>query len=406
VGNDVDLIEGHSVGFGQDLRPLERHHDEAVAETDQLFHHLPLRRVRIAEDRVQGRHHRHAHFLEQGQQVATGHASVDPELVLDAEHLRVVEVQIIGDTAVTVEVALENLRPHLRRVAVTFLAIVHRDRITLGAGRLGGDGALEIGREGRDPAAPGLESPRNAIRFSGGDSINDLSQGDYDRVRSATQPFSVQPFSGLTSRASSGHHSRMNPTSLTFAIGMASLVALTGWFIDWGAGKPGVWSIRKRRIARIVTVLATVIVGIYVYRSDVPLEGHDPLRSRRPLGRKRSPDLDRRGRTSRHRAHPHDLSLHPRDSTAPPARSPCGRGSERRAVRRPHRSDLCPRNNPSLGQECVRPYTWVDVTHSFTPPRAGVHELLVESVDGVVPVNLHLRITDPEKRDGKRAPGY
>ena len=65
----------------------------------------------------------------------------------------------------------------------------------------------------------------------------------------------------------------MNPTSLTFALFMAALVAATGWFIDWGAGRSGVWSPRKRLVARFITVLATVVVGIFVYRTDVQLRG-------------------------------------------------------------------------------------------------------------------------------------
>jgi len=54
---------------------------------------------------------------------------------------------------------------------------------------------------------------------------------------------------------------------------MAALVAATGWFIDWGAGRHGGWSLRKRRIARLVTVATTVVVGIVVYRRDVRLRG-------------------------------------------------------------------------------------------------------------------------------------
>ncbi len=41
--------------------------------------------------------------------------------------------------------------------------------------------------------------------------------------------------------------------------------------------------------------------------------------------------------------------------------------------------------------------TWTDATWTFTPTKAGPHELVVESADGVVPVNLHLRIADPER---------
>lgn len=100
------------------------------------------------------------------------------------------------------------------------------------------------------PQRLGSNPPRNAIRFSGGESINNLSHDHYDRVGSRTQPISLQAFSCLKRRAAKGHHARMNPTSLAFAPGMAALVAVTGGFIDWGAGKYGGWSARKRRTAR------------------------------------------------------------------------------------------------------------------------------------------------------------
>lgn len=40
-----------------------------------------------------------------------------------------------------------------------------------------------------------------------------------------------------------------------------------------GEGKHGGWSRRRRRIARLVPVAASVVVGIVVYRSDVQLRG-------------------------------------------------------------------------------------------------------------------------------------
>jgi len=196
----------------------------------------------------------------------------------------------------------------------------------------------------------------------------------------------------------------MNPTSLTFAIGIASLVALTGWFIDWGAGKPGGWSAKKRRIARVISVLATIAVGIFVYRSDVQLRGTTLFEVAGPWeengARLWTVEVERPGIE-------HSLMIYPFTRGFDSAERPVtlrARFAEK---------DGKVLIDQTLIHETTRRsgknasgYTWVDVTHSFTPTRAGAHELIVEAVDGVVPVNLHLRIADPEKRNGKRAPGY
>jgi hypothetical protein len=196
----------------------------------------------------------------------------------------------------------------------------------------------------------------------------------------------------------------MNPTSLTFALGIASLVALTGWFIDWGAGKPGGWSARKRRIARVISVLATIAVGIFVYRSDVQLRGTTLFEVAGPWeengARLWTVEVE-------HPGVEHTLMVYPFTRGFDSAERPVtlrARFAEK---------DGTVLIDQTLIHETTRrsgknssALTWVDVTHSFTPARVGTHELIVESIDGIVPVNLHLRIADPEKRDGKRAPGY
>ena len=93
VGDEVHLVGGHPVGLLQDLLAPARHDHQAVAAQDEFLHHPPLLGIGLAQDGVQGRHHRHAHFLEQGQHVAAGGAAVDAELVLQAQHLGVAEVQ-------------------------------------------------------------------------------------------------------------------------------------------------------------------------------------------------------------------------------------------------------------------------------------------------------------------------
>ena len=95
VGNDIHLGIRHPVDLAQDFRALVRHHHQAVAAPHQFVHHMALRRIRFVQHGVQRGDHRHPHLLEQGQQVAAGRTAVDAELVLHAEHVRVVLVQFI-----------------------------------------------------------------------------------------------------------------------------------------------------------------------------------------------------------------------------------------------------------------------------------------------------------------------
>jgi hypothetical protein len=195
----------------------------------------------------------------------------------------------------------------------------------------------------------------------------------------------------------------MNPTSLTFALGMAALVAATGWFIDWGAGKPGGWSAKKRRIARLVTVAATVVVGIFVYRSDVQLRGTTLFEVAGPWaesgGRVWAVEVEHPGVA-------HTLMVYPFtrgfDSATRPVtlRTRFGEKGGVLLIDETAVHETTPRSGKNASGN-----PWTDVTWTLTPAKPGPHELVVESDDGVVPVNLHLRIADPEKRDGKRAPG-
>ena len=196
----------------------------------------------------------------------------------------------------------------------------------------------------------------------------------------------------------------MNPTSLTFALGIAALVALTGWFIDWGAGRPGGWSPRKRRIARVISVLATIAVGGFVHQTDVKLRGTTLFEVAGPWeengARIWTFEIE-------HPGVEHTLMIYPFtrgfDSAERPVTLRTRLGEKGGAVLIDRTFTHVTTRRSGKNSSAL---TWVDVTYSFTPPRSGTHELIVGSVDGVLPVNLHLRIADPEKRDGKRAPGY
>jgi hypothetical protein len=196
----------------------------------------------------------------------------------------------------------------------------------------------------------------------------------------------------------------MNPTSLTFALFMAALVAATGWFIDWGAGKYGGWSPRKRLLARVITVIATIVVGIFVYRTDARLRGTTLFEVAGPWAESGAHlwtvEVE-------HPGVEHTLMVYPFTEGFESAARPVTLRTHFAAKGRP------PIIDETIVHETTRRsgrnasgYTWGDRTWTFTPETAGPHELVVVPTDGVVPVNLHLRITDPEKRDGKRAPGY
>ncbi len=196
----------------------------------------------------------------------------------------------------------------------------------------------------------------------------------------------------------------MNSTSLAFALGMAALVAVTGWFIDWGAGRYGGWSMKRRWMARFLTLIATGGVGVFVYQSDVRLRGTTLFEVAGPWaetgGCHWTVEVE-------HPGIEHHLMVYP-----------FSRGFESAGHPVTLRTRFAEKDGVVLLEETVlhetkhrtgkhaAGFTWADATWSFTPKKAGPHDLLVESVDGAVPFRLHLRISDPQKRNGKRAPGY
>ena len=152
VRDDVDFSLMKAVSLLQDLDPLARHHHHAVASLQQFLHDLPLGPVRFAQDRVQRGDNRHPHLAEKSQKMASGRASVDPELMLDAKQVGVVEVQEIGAAPVGIEILLQEFEADAGRVVVPLGAVVHRPDIAFGVGGGGGHRFAEILREGRDPA--------------------------------------------------------------------------------------------------------------------------------------------------------------------------------------------------------------------------------------------------------------
>lgn len=88
------------------------------------FHDLPLNGVRLLQNGMQGGDHGHAHFLEQGEQMAPGWSAEDSELMLDAEHIGVIKIKKVRGLAVGIEFLILEFEAHFGRVCVTLRAIV------------------------------------------------------------------------------------------------------------------------------------------------------------------------------------------------------------------------------------------------------------------------------------------
>ena len=125
MGNDVHLRVRHLVGFAQNLRTLLRHHNDPVAASHKLVHDRALSGVGITQHGMKSRHHRHPHFLQQRQKMAPGSTTIDAELMLHAEDIRVVEVQKVSPAPVGIEILLRDFKMHPGRILVALLAVIH-----------------------------------------------------------------------------------------------------------------------------------------------------------------------------------------------------------------------------------------------------------------------------------------
>lgn len=196
----------------------------------------------------------------------------------------------------------------------------------------------------------------------------------------------------------------MNATSLSFALATVALVGLTAWVIHWGALRYGNWSPqRRRRLRRIAAVLA-LVAGVYVYTVDAKLRGKTLFEY---SGRWEEGGPMTWTFVVEHPGVEHHLLLHPqvRGWEAAPAplvlRLQVGREGKSTLIATESLHPLKSQAGRAAGG-----MTWRDLTYPFTPESQGTHRVQVESLGPHTPSRLHLRIVDPLKRDGRRAPGY
>jgi hypothetical protein len=97
---------------------------------------------------------RHADFFEEGEQVAASGAAIDAELMLDAEHIGIGEVQKIRCTPVGVEVFFQQLKADAGGVVITFDPIIDGTDEAVGGWGCCGDGLAEVMSESGNTTEP------------------------------------------------------------------------------------------------------------------------------------------------------------------------------------------------------------------------------------------------------------
>ena len=101
--NEVDLFLRHTEHFLQEPRGVLAHHNETIGERGDLVHHNTLIRVRLAQHRMQSRHHWHLQAPQQPQDVAAGRASENPVLMLKRNQVNIAEVKKVGGIFIGLE---------------------------------------------------------------------------------------------------------------------------------------------------------------------------------------------------------------------------------------------------------------------------------------------------------------
>lgn len=195
----------------------------------------------------------------------------------------------------------------------------------------------------------------------------------------------------------------MNFTSFAFALIVFAMLAGMAWLIDWGARAHHYWPDRKRRLIVRGAFLFAIVIGVFTYVTDEKLRGTTLFEVAGPW----EENADRLWIVEvEHPGIEHTLSVFPfvrgLDSAGRPItlRTRFGEEGELPLVAEDSVHEVVTKSGKYTTAK-----TWDDVVFRFIPKRAGPHQLHVEAVDAVPPL-LHLRVVDPEKRDGKRTPGY
>ena len=150
--NQVDSLFRNPIdGLQESASPLA-HHNHPVRQGRQFVHDLALCGVRLFQNGVKGGHDGHAEFAEQLDDVAPRHAPEDAELVLQTDHVDVVDVQEFGRAPVRGQFLVPHFKTDPRGIVVPFLHIVHGNREHVGIRVRLGKRLAHVSGERRYPA--------------------------------------------------------------------------------------------------------------------------------------------------------------------------------------------------------------------------------------------------------------
>lgn len=195
----------------------------------------------------------------------------------------------------------------------------------------------------------------------------------------------------------------MNPTSLLFALFIAGLFAAVAWIVDFGARYHNHWSPRRRRLTFRFLLGLALALGLYAYFADAHLRGTTLFevsdRWEETGGRPWTVLVENPRQELTLMVYPHVLGL---ESASRPVTLRTRFGIEGEPPLVDDESVYRPVRKTGKGNTMM---TWQSKTFRVVPRHLHPHVLTVTAV-GEAPTRLHLRISDPTKRDGTRAPGY
>ncbi len=101
---------------------------------------------------MERRDDRDAQVAQKRQDKTARRTAIDAVFVLQADHVGVAEIQVVGGAPIGIEIVLAELKAHFRRVGVTLGKIVDRGDEAFRGGILLRHGLAQVVGEGRDAA--------------------------------------------------------------------------------------------------------------------------------------------------------------------------------------------------------------------------------------------------------------
>lgn len=197
----------------------------------------------------------------------------------------------------------------------------------------------------------------------------------------------------------------MNAISLLWSLGVFLVFAGATAFIWWGAGKHSHWSNRKRRVVCRALLVGALAFALFTYVTDSRQRAVTLFETRFSWkdGKPQAWEFE-----VEHPGTVHQLLLAPLPAPFQEADFPVvlqlsvDSGSSEsilaESVEFALTTEITTKNAP------VR-RTWESHRLEFRPVAAGVHSLVIGAKERHPPI-LFVRIEDPLKKDGERAPGY